>query len=340
MNHFQFNPIQKPVLFFFAISVFIFQTFPGSSQSRSAQKDVKQTKCLVPFLAGDYVPVYIPQGDVFPGPDTKDLKTGTYYPLWQPNDHCFVKGPDKRWHALGITHPASEPGQSRHQGEYTSFHAVSSGETFENSCKDSSWTDKPKVLSPAERPGESSSNHAPVVIKEGKLYKMIYGPTPFRMATSEDLYKWTPKGPVGATKALGRDPNMMVWNKTYYLVYCAGNSVKVTTSKDLQNWTDPVEIFKPEVETYQCESPTLLHYKGKFYLFWCLWDTAGKNNNGYDARTFVYYSDNPLNFNGQSLVTELQSHAPEIFQGEKNEWYISSAQYPQRGISVARLSWK
>jgi len=325
---------------FFIILGFLLFSFPGLSQGQSIKKGTQHKKCLVPLIVSDYTLIYDPQGDVFPGPDTKDLKTGIYYPLWQPNDHCFVKGPDQHWHSFGITHPASEPGQSRHQGEFASFHAVSAGKTFESSFRKGSWIDKPKVLPPAQRPGESSANHAPTIVKQGKLFKMIYGPIPFRMAVSKDLYVWKPTGPIRINEKSGRDPSLMVWKGTYYLVYCSGNVVKASTSKDLVEWTEPVEIYKGEVATYQCESPTLKRNDGKFYLFWCLWDTAGKNNNGYDARSFVYCSKNPLDFHGQPLVTELATHAPEIFQGEDKQWYISSAQYPNRGINVAQLSWK
>ncbi len=289
------------------------------------------TNPLVPVIEGDYVHIYQPQGDVFSGPDTRDLKAGQFYPSWQPNDHCFVKGPDGHWHAFGITHPESQPGQSRHQGEFVSFHAVSPGKTFESSLKTDSWADKPKVLPPAQRPGESPANHAPTIVKHDGVYKMIYGPCPFRMAVSEDLYAWTPKGPVGIEERSGRDPSLFLWNDTYILVYCAGNVVKAATSKNLADWSEPVEIFRGEEPTYQCESPTLIFHEGLFYLFWCLWDTANKNGNGYDERSFVYCSDNPLDFHGHPRIAELKTHAPEIFQDEEHNWYISSAQYPAAG---------
>lgn len=297
------------------------------------------TKPQVPVIAG-YVHIYEPQGDVFPGPDTQDLKAGTRYPSWQPNDHCFVKGPDGRWHAFGITHPESLPGQRRHQGEYVLFHAVSPGATFESSLVPRGWADQPKVLGPAQRPGENINCHAPTVVKDGGLYKMIYGPCPFRLAVSEDLCAWTPKGPAGVNEKSGRDPSLFVWEGTYYLVYCAGNAVKAATSKNLAAWSEPVEIYRGEVETYQCESPTLIRHNGTFYLFWCLWDTANKNGNGYDERSFVCCSDNPLDFRGRPPVAELKTHAPEIFQDEKEDWFISSVQYPARGVSVSRLTWK
>lgn len=294
----------------------------------------------VPHVSGNYMHIYDPGGDIFPGPDTKDLRSGTFYPLWQPNDHCFVKGTDKRWHLFGITHPASEPGQSRHQGEFLSFHAVSDQGTFAESFQNRAWTDKPKVLAPQQRPGEKAANHAPTIIKHKNLYKMIYGPAPFRMATSPDLYNWTPTGPVGVNEKGGRDPSLVSIGDIYYLVYCAGNGVKATTSRDLKTWSEPMEIFKPDIANYQCESPTLVNRKGRFYLFWCLWDTADKNGNGYGERSFVYSSLNPLDFHSQPLLAEMQAHAPEIFQDEKGQWFISSAQFPTRGVSVAKLEWK
>ena len=326
----------KPILI---ILIFI-NPFSIYSQVRPLEKAKQQKGYFVPVIDGDYVHIYDPKGNIFTGPDTKDLKAGEYYPLWQTNDHCFIKGPDKRWHSFGITHPASAPGQSRHQGEFASFHAVSDAKTLESSFRQNSWIDKPKVLTPAQRPGEGNSNHAPTIVKQSGLFKMIYGPIPFRMAVSKDLFDWKPQGPIQINEKYGRDPSLMVWKDSYYLVYCSGNVVKASTSKDLKNWSEPVEIYKGDVESFQCESPTIVPFDGKFYLFWCLWDTANKNGNGYDERSFVYGSDNPLDFHGSPLLTELTTHAPEIFQGEDKQWYISSAQYPNRGINVARLSWK
>ncbi len=324
----------------FVIACFLAALLVGIAARQATAEDAGVKRPMVPVLAGKYVHIYNPKGDVFSGPDTTDLKEGKYYPLWQPNDHCFVKGPDGRWHAFGITHPASAPGQRRHQGEYVSFHAVSLPGTFQNSLRRHRWQDEAKVLPPTQRPGESINQHAPTIVRHDNIYKMIYGPVPFRMAVSEDLSHWTPKGPLRINERHGRDPSLFLWEDAYYLVYCAGNVVKATTSKDLAKWSDPVAIYKGEVATYQCESPTLVRHNGTFYLFWCLWDTANKFGNGYDERSFVYSSDDPIDFHGRALVGELKAHAPEVFQDEKGQWYISSAQYPVRGVSVARLSWK
>lgn len=321
--------------------VFTLLSFTGSSNGQSIEKYAQKKKILVPIIKGEYIHVYIPKGDVFPGPDTKDLKSGEYYPSWQPNDHCFVKGLDNRWNAFGITRPAAKPGERvSHAGEYVSFHALSPGENFEHSFRDDAWKDTSKVLPPFQRPGEIASNHAPAIVKHDNFYKMIYGPVPFRLAISKDLFKWEPQGPLKINEKYGRDPSLTLWAGKYYLTYCSGNVVKTTTSIDLANWSEPVEIFKAEVVSYHCESPTLLRHNNIFYLFWCLWDTAiASNGNG--ERTFVYCSNNPLDFHNKPLITELCAHAPEIIQGEDStRWYISSAQYPRRGINVARLIWK
>jgi hypothetical protein len=60
----------------------------------------------------------------------------------------------------------------------------------------------------------------------------------------------------------------------------------------------------------------------------------------YDYRTYVYASETPTNFHNRSPMAGLAAHAPEIVQGEKGDYFISSADYPQRGINLARLVWK
>jgi beta-fructofuranosidase len=53
-------------------------------------------------------------------------------------------------------------------------------------------------------------------------------------------------------------------------------------------------------------------------------------------------SDDPINFgtDDEKQVALLNAHAPEIFQDEAGHWYISSVEWPNRGVSVDRLSWE
>ena len=306
--------------------------------------DRSRTATVTPVMTGDYIYIYEPQGDIFKGPDTENLVAGKHYDSWQPNDHCFVRGKDGSWHAFGITHPSTNPGEKYHQGEYSLFHISPSNERRNASGElfaPGSWRDLPKVMNHDERPGENLYIFAPDIIKKNNEFVMIYGPAPLRMATSRNLRDWKPGGPIGvATNSSDRDPSFMLYNGVYFLTYCAGNSIQTTTSTNLRDWSAPIEIFRPAKDSYQCESPTLLHHEGKFYLFWCVWDSGDPNGNAYDDRTFVYCSDDPLNFHGKPLLTELKAHAPEIIRDDNGQWFISSAEYPKRGISVARLLWK
>jgi hypothetical protein len=295
----------------------------------------------VPQIAGDYVLIYKPRPDVYTGENTKNYRKGAAYKSWQPNDHTFIKGPDGRWHCFGITRPNDVKDDGVHEGEGLCFHAVAPLGTLEQAFRPQVWIDQPKL-------NVSGCGWAPVVLKIGDTYSIIG--SGLGRAESKDLCNWEDKGRL-AVKGDGRDPNVLFWNGLYYLVRCCGNSVTLVTSLDFVHWSEPVEIFKVDNTSWNCESPTLLRHENKFYLFWCLWDAAGSGGldpklyDGHDPstytyRTYVYASDTPTNFLNQPLLTQLNAHAPEIVQDEKGNWFISSADYPQRGVNLAMLVWE
>ena len=154
-----------------------------------------------------------------------------------------------------------------------------------------------------------------------------------------NIYTWTDKGKLNV-KGNHRDPNIVLWGRTYYLLRCAGNGISLATSTDFTHWTDPILIYKPEKMSYQTESPFLVPYQGLFYLFWTLWDTADKTTSGYCPRTYVHCSESPTDFHGKPVLTEFTVHAPEIVHDEGGQWFISSTDHPHRGISVAPLVWE
>ncbi|MBL7966749.1 MAG: family 43 glycosylhydrolase [Prolixibacteraceae bacterium] len=297
---------------------------------------------FVPRITGDWVHVYKPESDVFPGPDSKRFKTGVKYDDWQVNDHATIKGADDCWHAIGITHPAvaAGPGEfNPHEAEWLSFHAVSSKGTFKQNLVEHSWKDRPKILPPGERPGEIRENHAPHIIPYRREYLMIYGPSPIRYATSNDLYTWKPRGELFSQTGGARDPSVMQYNGLYYMAYCSNQSVMARVSADLLKWSEPITIFElPEGETGGPESPTIHYYKGSFYLLFCRWD-AKQTTFTYQDKSFIYHSDNPLDFRNRQPVAEIQGHAPELFQDEDGDWWISSAERPFRGVSIAPVKW-
>jgi len=293
----------------------------------------------VPKIAGPYVHVYQPAGDVFSGPDAANLKAGQHYEEWVPNDHCFVKDGDGRWHAFGITHPRTDFDHV-HAGETLSFHAVAPPGRLKDVLRAGSWQDQPKILPPAERPGEIEANHAPYIVKKDGLYHMIYGPTPLRYAVSNDLYEWTPKGPLANAPA-GRDPSVIFWDGAHHILVCGQHEVLMARSEDLVTCTGTRRILKMK-DGVDAESPSIVRHNDTFYLFVCGWNGRWDRKDlsgAYQHVTYVYQSDDPYSFDSESEVTRLDAHAPEVFQDEEGHWYISSAQWPQRGVSIAPLVW-
>ena len=159
-----------------AVAVTILSGTGGArSQDRgeAGEPRVPAKTVSVPRQAHRFTWVYRPAGDAFYGPDTKHLQEGQWYDQWVPNDHAFVKGPQGRWHIIGITHPRveSDPlSEGIHEGEFASFHAVSSATDFRDTLETHHYADLPKVLPPRERPGEPLENHAPSILEKDGLY--------------------------------------------------------------------------------------------------------------------------------------------------------------------------
>lgn len=301
-------------------------------------------KVLVPVQENRFTQVYSPSGDYFFGPETKQLKEGQWYKRWIPNDHCFVKHTDGLWHIFGITHPYVDFTKGGiHEGEYASFHAVSSAIVFKKTVAGSHYSDLPKVLPPKERPDEIPANHAPYIIQKDGIYYMVYGHSPIRLATSTDLYNWTPKGNLFQEEKGARDPNLLFFNGTYYMTYCSEKCVRIRTSKDLYTWSKPRTILT--TNNFDPESPSLISYNNSFYLFVCAWEGVWDKKElqgAYTHKTLVYVSDNLMDFgtDKEKQITTLNAHAPEIFQDEEGDWWISSVMYPNEGVQVDKLCWE
>ncbi|GAB6164664.1 hypothetical protein JCM19992_06640 [Thermostilla marina] len=294
----------------------------------------------VPRLAGAYVNVYKPAGDVFPGPDEGELIAGKFYREWVPNDHCFVRDENGVWHAFGITHPRTDL-DNVHLGENLLFHAAAPPGTLREVLKPEKWRDRPKVLPPAERPDEIRAIHAPTIVRHDGCYVMIYGPTPMRSAVSHDLVHWKPTGPLEGAPA-GRDPNVLRDGDRYYMVVCGDGAVTAAVSRDLRKWTPRGRILEMP-EGVDPESPFLVRYRDAYYLFVCGWNGVWDRKDlqgAYQHVTYVYRSTDPLHFGRDDLVTTLDAHAPEVFQDEAGDWFISSAEWPYRGVSIAPLRWE
>lgn len=140
-----------------------------------------------------------------------------------------------------------------------------------------------------------------------------------------------------------RDPNLLLHDGVYYMSYCSQRSVLTRTSRDLVNWSEPTAIYT--ADSFEPESPSLIHCNDTFYLFVCSWDgnwDRKEVQGAYQHKTYVYQSDDLLDFGigNQKEITTLNSHAPEIFPDEDGQWYISSVEWPNRGVSVDKLHWE
>lgn len=317
-----------------AVVLFII-CMPGFSQKG------KNNALMVPVHSTDYVLIYNPQADEYSGTGTQTYLPGKTYKKWQPHEHTFIKGPKGRWHCFGVTIPATPADERTWDARGLTFHALAPKGTLEEAFLPETWIDQPKFS------GEGSGE-ALHLIKIGKTYNLIRSSK--GNVSSTDLHNWKGKGMLQIKEGT-RDPNILYWEGTYYLVSTNGRTINLVTSQDFVNWTDPVEIFTAPEENWQCESPTLIRHKKSFYLFWSLFDDSpwegellslykGHDPKYYDYRTFVYASDTPTDFNNREAVAKLKAHAPEIIQDEKGNWFISSADYPSRGINLARLEWK
>jgi beta-fructofuranosidase len=229
-----------------------------------------------------------------------------------------------------------------HEGEYASFHAVSSEKKFIETLNKHHYSDLPKVLPPYQRPGEPLGNQAPYIVNKDGHYYMIYGPNPLRLAVSPDLLNWDLKGNLFFDPDGARDPNILDCDSMYYMVYCSVKSVRLRKSRDLVHWSEPETILL--THKFDPESPSLIHYRNAFYLFVCPWDGNWDEmdiQGAYQHLTYVYHSQDPMNFgvDDERKITTLKSHAPEIFQDEAGNWYISSVEWPNRGVSVDKLEW-
>ncbi|MBI5517988.1 MAG: hypothetical protein HY909_29720 [Deltaproteobacteria bacterium] len=286
---------------------------------------------LVPFLAGEFHRVYTP-------PDGRYL-----------NDHTVLPGPDGRWHLLGITDEST----GNPWGEESFLHATANDLL-------GPWTPQPDALRGEPSQGEGCCVWAPHVVRlDAGTYVMFYttpqGGTGQRRATSPDLQGWTRvavdrdearRPPGGRDGFLLRDGDRWLLYSTGVSADRRGQLVVTETREDpseTTSWSRPPRVVledpKPNYDWGNLESPFVVPYRGRYYLFTT---RTGPGPSDY-TRTYVFRSRVPERFAWEP-ITELRGHASEVVLAG-GRMFVTSGGWTSalgernRGLLVAPLAW-
>ena len=255
---------------------------------------------------------------------------------WYINDHTFVKGPDGTWHMFGITH--EEPADPLDETFFA--HATA------DSLDQKQWVKQKPVMHADVDSGETHV-WAPYVIEHDGTYYMYYaGGTDdheryrMQLATSKDLFHWKrhPGNPLFTDGYDARDPMVRRMGNRWVMYYTAnsrrdgGNHiVAYRTSRDLVNWSKRGVAMKHPVKgTFggPTESPYVVQDGDDYYLTTCC------TSNYTDTR--VFHSKNPLHFDVDDEVGQVDEHASEVVR-DGDDLYVSGAGWGQGGLFLRPL---
>jgi arabinan endo-1,5-alpha-L-arabinosidase len=261
--------------------------------------------------------------------------------VWYMNDHCFIQGPDGKWHMIGITgRDAPKPWAENYLA-----HAVADSLTGK-------WVKKPYAMA-ARNDLSETVLWAPYIIKHDDTYYMFYcGGDPdhkryqINLATSKDLYEWSryTENPLFVDGFDGRDPYVFhdEINNRWILYYTATSKpeggahiVGARISYDLVHWTkDRYVVFTdPERGTWggNTESPVVIKRGDWYYLF------IGPGANY--ITTKVYRSKDLFYWEMKDEVATLETHAAEIVKTADGKWFISHCGLKRGGLYMAPFFW-
>ena len=253
------------------------------------------------------------------------------------NDFCMVQGSDGIWHCIGILfegHSQAEFRQDR------LFHYVA--DSVQGPYRSVGYLDLGY--------GKEAGVWAPCIVRDGQRTLMYYAHAgkermSIRLAQSEDaqLTRW--RRGAGGKEVLGveegdRDPEVIKDERTgLYLMYyvCSVKSdndwkqvVRVRTSSDLLNWSEPRTVLGTPTGYRAAESVFVLQKNEHYYL----WVSSAAD----DGVMSLYVSTDPFNF-GDAVANRLEEqpgHAPEIVRSGGQYWMACVAIASVSGLDTAK----
>jgi hypothetical protein len=211
----------------------------NACRTEKAEKQNVVSQIQVPTIIGEWQDIFNPN-DTRANPDSN----------WYTNDHCFIKGPNGKWHAYGII---GETPIDCWEKENKLFHITA--DKFDQKT----WEDHDYALT--TKPGVEKVLWAPHVYEENGTYHMFYNIGNLQKhaphysswgqlcrADSKNMFDWERHSlnPLFSDPGHARDSYIMKVNGIYYYYYTRifnevdqRSVVAMRTSPDLKHWSGP-----------------------------------------------------------------------------------------------------
>lgn len=249
------------------------------------------------------------------------------YPENHLNDFCLFRGPDGRWHAMGIM------GTGTWASETSLFHSSSADLYGPYERHEPLLREMPQ----GDTRNAAPQKHAPfVIVKDGVCHMFLRRPpgTTLLLRT-DDPFRWPGPPAVLFEERDARDACVQLFGGVYHLYYCQWLDVEgkgrscilLRRSRDLLHWDAPVAVHvdtSRESRHSHLESPFVIPAAGAYWLF--------VRDRSLDARcvTTVFRSDTPDRFASGTRAWDAEIegvHAPELVE-HAGAWHLARVSGP------------
>jgi len=327
---------------------------------------MSQKQKLRPVLDSDFWPIGL-QPELKELPLLNEERIGPH----EPNDHCIFQAADGTWQLWACVRktPVGRCLVNWEAENLTDSPWKETGRVIR--------ADRSAGESMVDWKGQEFLQ-SPFVVKEGDTYYMTYGgystgndkegsPTDdygrtqnqICLMTSPDGINWTRhRGENGWSRIVvgpgaARDQNLVKFGDTWHMYYTGHENgsreneyIYVRTSTDLIHWSDHSIVHfidREYLNSYTCESPTVVERGGYYYLF-----RSGGLKTEAPFSVAVYRSEDPMDFGtsgdgSEKRVCYFPAHACEIIIDENGQEYASRLHNDDPShceINLARLRWE